>query len=601
MDLKNFKHRSTFTALANVVVPSEEDRFVAKASLEPLKGLLPPDVNPDADPDLLYISCNGAVGGLCNKNGDGISNATALAIYGSAKNKYINVEHERDKVVGVILYPGLTRYGTNEPLTAESAAALQEPFNMAFAGVLWKVISPMMSKYIVQQGGSIGQDALAMSWEIAFDSYDIGVGSRNIFDAKVVKAEDPTFSVYEKCLRQNGGKGTDASGKEVFRIINGDAIILGYSVVSNPAAEVKGILPVENAAKPVITVATVESFEEKMQRLARDHEIDLKDPVTLPDGEYRAIRYGYTVEIVGLTSLSCTKHDTKDGVRNTREGAGQPYLVEVKAGRVFYMMQDGKPLRWEAAAQKSEKNNITPSTVSVTLNTPQSMKIETLEQLQSNWAEIRKCETAASVADFVKAIKDGSDKYMADLKAQEELVQNAELAKAANEKRSAELKASLDEVKKELAEVRASQEALQTNQKFQERMASFDETFDLDDEDRAFITKDIKDLDDESFAAYSKKCEKMMAAKKKKAPPAKTDDNDDDADDAKAAKAAEDKAAEMKAALASVKEEADQKKLPNGVAVDEDVAQQMATAFGASMKIDGKTVAERKAARAAKK
>ncbi len=586
MELKDFKYRSTFTALANVVAPTEQDRFIAKASLEPLKGLLPTDVNPDNDPDLLYISCNGAVGGLCNKNGDAVSNATALAINGSAKNKYISVEHDREKVVGVILYPGLTRYGSNEPLTPEVAATLNEPFNMAFAGVLWKVISPMLSKYIVNQGGSIGQDALSMSWEIAFDSYDIGVGSRNIFDAKVVKADDATFGVYEKCLRQNGGKGTDASGKEVFRIINGDAIILGYSVVPNPAAEVKGILPVEKTDTALAGINEIFKLsDEKLKEFSATLFKTAKER-------------GITLEQVD-TAFAVSAQQLAEAMNRTGDAAADAGLaVETLTAAVAAFSQGGPFVK--ASVQKSEEKNITPPIPGVTLNTHQSMKIDSLEQLNSNWAEIRKCETAASVADFVKAIKDGSDKYMADLKAQEDLLKNAELAKAANEKRSAELKASLDEVKKELAEVRSAQQAAETNQKFQERMASFDETFDLDDEDRAFIAKDVKDLDDESFAAYSKKCEKVMAAKKKKAPPFKKGDDkkDDDADDAKAAEL---KAAEIKAALASVKEGDDQKKLPNGVAVDEDVAQQMATAFGASMKIDGKTVAERKAARTAKK
>lgn len=233
------------------------------------------------------------------------------------------------------------------------------------------------------------------------------------------------------------------------------------------------------------------------------------------------------------------------------------------------------------------------------------MKIETVEQLTANWEEIRKLETAASVADFVKAIKDGSDKYMADLKAQEDLLKNAELAKAANEKRATELQASLEQVQKELAEVRASQEAIQANQKFQERMAAFDEKFDLDDEDRALLTKDIKDLDDDAFAAYAKKCDKLMAAKSKKAKPfekkeEKKEEKETEEECAakKAAAEAAEKDAAIKAAVASIKEIGGQVTLPNGVAVDQDALQQMNAAFGASLKIDGKTVEERKAARA---
>ena len=92
MDLSKYKYSSTFTSTAKVVNPSEQDRFIAKASLAPLKGILPADVNPDDDQDLLYIVANDACSSLMNANGDAISAKTALAIYKSAKNKYINVD-----------------------------------------------------------------------------------------------------------------------------------------------------------------------------------------------------------------------------------------------------------------------------------------------------------------------------------------------------------------------------------------------------------------------------------------------------------------------------------------------------------------------------
>ena len=52
-------------------------------------------------------------------------------------------------------------------------------------------------------------------------------------------------------------------------------------------------------------------------------------------------------------------------------------------------------------------------------------------------------------------------------------------------------------------------------------MASFDEEFDLSDEDRKVLATDIKDLNEESFAAYKNKMAVLMKEKNKAAKKAK--------------------------------------------------------------------------------
>lgn len=593
-----YRYKSTFTSIASVHAPSEDEFKVAKASLEPLRKLLPPGVDPEENPDLLYISAEGAVAGLVNRNGDGITKQAAIAANRSSLNKYINAQHDRDQVIGVVLYPALTKRDTREIVTEEQAAAMEEPFDMSFAGVLWKTVAPMIAKYIVQQGASIGKDVLSMSWEIAFNTYSIGVGSKTISEARIVKADDSTFETYDKMLRQNGGEGKDPSGQAVYRIIDGDAIVLGFGVVVNPAAEVKGILPIEKIA--------VEPTPMSAAAVTIAWEVVAKDAVTIPDGQYDAIYYGYILEIESKTIAM------KNGVRNTREHSPL-YVAEVKNGRIYLsykaetlaLVQSATEDATTAIAvlsQKNEEKTITSSAIGVTLNTANSMKIETIEQLES---ALGKHEAAAAAVDFVKAIHDASEKFAQDARAKEDLLKNADEAKAASEKLAKDLKESLDKVNKTLAEVQASQEAAVANQKFQERMASFDEQFDLDDEDRKLIASDIKDLNDDAFSAYAKKQSKLMCGKaKKKAPaapaPVKTmPDDDNDADAAKAAEEA--KAAEVaKLALASVKEIDGQGKLPNAVVVSEDLKTAMETAFAGSVKIDGETVAERKAKKSKK-
>ncbi|MCV5968665.1 hypothetical protein, partial [Lactococcus petauri] len=84
------------------------------------------------------------------------------------------------------------------------------------------------------------------------------------------------------------------------------------------------------------------------------------------------------------------------------------------------------------------------------------------------------------------------------------------------EKRAAELEVSIAEVRKQLEELTQRALASELAAKYQERMASFEEEFELDDEDSQIIASDIRELSDEAFSAYAKKCKKLMAGKAKK-------------------------------------------------------------------------------------
>jgi hypothetical protein len=522
-------YKSRFIVTAVLEAPAAKT-MLSQASLAPLRAILPADIDPANDPDLLYISCDGALGGVFNKNGDGITAEMAVKIHKTALHKYINLEHDRDKIIGVVLFPALTSIEEHKKLSDEEAMAAGK-FYMSFAGALWKVASPMTTKYINQQGDSTDRDALSISWEIAFDTYSIGVGSRDIASARRVGMEDPSFEIYSKFLRQNGGEGKDTSGQEVFRIIEGDPIVLGYGIVSNPAANVKGILPIHEASQPEIAVEE----PQKQPEPASAQEVVKTEEITI--------------------------------------------------------------------SQKIEEKSINPANACVTSNTRNTMKIEKLEQLASEWMEIRKLESAATVVDFVKAIEDGSREFSKKLEERENALKTAEESKAAAEKALNDTQQIVADLRKELNEVRAAQEAAASAQKYQERMNALDSEFDLDDEDRQLIASDIKGLDDEAFAKYMSKCKKLMGGKAKKKVKA-TDDKDGDdkgksgkhgEEDCEAAKAAAETkaAAEMKAAVASVVEDGSQTPVINTPAVEASLKEQIEAAFGESFKVDGKPVAKK--------
>jgi hypothetical protein len=599
-----YKYKATFTSEAKVINPSEQDRFVAKASLAALRGILPPDINPEDNPDLLYISCNGSVGGLVNRNDDGVTNETAIAINDSMKHKFITTDHDRSKAVGVILYPGFSRFVTNEPLTYEQSAALKEPVNMAFAGVLWKVINPMLAKYI-RNNADDSADSLSMSWEISFNSYSIAVGSKNLFDARIIKADHPDFAAYDRYLRVNKGEGKDPSGNGVYRIIGDDSLIMGMSIVPNPAAEVKGILPIENikVAEPVNT-----------------HPDDKASDLSQIPPSQRAFLEEQAQSNGGFHLCDITMQD------------GQIHSnIPVIGCRYIPKSIEGSKVASVTICKKSEENNITHSNASVNPDTAITMtKITNLQEFEAVLGKFEgKAAEAAAAIDFVKKIQEFSDKYAADLAAKENIVKTVEAAQAKAEERAKELETKVAEVEAKLAEVEAESSAVAAAQKFQERMAAFDEAFDLDVEDTKIIASDITNLDDEAFAAYMTKSKKLMAAKAKKKK-AKEDDSafnskKDEDDKAKAAKkggkkdpddddedgdeddgekpgnkkddksskaAATDKATKLiQAAIASIVANKGESTVTHGTTqTDPTALEEMTAAFGESFKIDGKAV-----------
>lgn len=563
MDLSRFKYRSTFTSVAKVIVPSDEDRFIAKASLSNLGGLLPAGIKPDENPDMLYIAFEGAVAGLANRNGDAITAQTAIAINDSARYKFISTDHDRDKVVGVIIHPGFSRFGSSEPLTMEEAASLQEPFNMAYVGALWKVVAPMLSKYLYKMGDSTDADSLATSWEIAFNTFSVAVGAKNLFDAKIVKADDPAFKGYEAMLRASGGSGKDAAGNPVYRVIDGEALILGYSIVPNPAAEVKGILPLEKSA-PVET-ATISPASEP-----------LSEPTAEPAISEESTPEKPLAEIIPATAP-----------------------VESAFAPTESLLAAASEKNLSESLIKQKNSGVTHSTL--------TMEIKSLEQLTSQWGDIRKLESAASVETFVKSIEEGSKVYIDKLNLAENTAAELRKTQEETEKRAKELEASLAAVQKQLSEVQAAAESAAASQKFNERMASFDEKFELDSEDRAFISEDIRAIASDNnagFEAYAKKMDRLLCAKKKgmKPPFKKGDEKPGDKKNDKEPDGDGDDKMDAKAAFASVTEIEGQTTVPklNDVVLQDSVNAKMAAAFAGSITINGKTPAQLAADAAAK-
>ena len=171
------------------------------------------------------------------------------------------------------------------------------------------------------------------------------------------------------------------------------------------------------------------------------------------------------------------------------------------------------------------------------------MKITKIEDITDS---LLKEVTASSIVDFVaEELKKANESFLAEKSAQENEL------KAANEK-IATVTAEHDVVKKQveelgqkLATIEAEKEAKAKEEAFNVRMASFDEEFDLSDEDRKVLASDLKDLTEETFSAYKNKMSVLMKEKNKAMKKEKMDKKMKDRSDAQEVKASEEAAQQV--------------------------------------------------------
>ena len=235
---------TTFSSVVKPLVSEEYDKYLALASLVNI-GEFVPNID-DKNIDLLPIAFNAAVANRVNKNGDVIDVNTALAIYEDFINKPINIEHDRGKVIGVILAAGFSEFGTDRPLKKEEVEGSTKPFNITLGGVLWKVVNNNLTHMIERSSDPSSSDyqKISASWELGFSDYNIVVldeNEKNIENGEII-AEEEEIEKLKEYLKGFGGEERLENGKYAYRQVIGDVLPLGIGLTENPAADVKGII-----------------------------------------------------------------------------------------------------------------------------------------------------------------------------------------------------------------------------------------------------------------------------------------------------------------------------------------------------------------------
>ena len=186
--MKNYLYKATFASAIKIIIPTDHDKYLAKASLDNLQQYFNEPINTDENPDLLYIALTSFNGGIINLNDDGVSIATAIELAKKFKNKYIDEEHNKGNVIGNIVNYGFTKHGSNSSITEQEAARSADPINVVLSGYLWRVVNEDLCDLVVEASNTTSPkyNTVSGSWEILFNDYDIVIGQRNIAEGKLI-------------------------------------------------------------------------------------------------------------------------------------------------------------------------------------------------------------------------------------------------------------------------------------------------------------------------------------------------------------------------------------------------------------------------------
>jgi hypothetical protein len=430
--MKTSKYTSIFSSTVRPVVSEEKDKFLSLASMVDLEKFVP-NIDTEKEVDLLPVAFNAFVANRVNKNGDVIDTSTAMEIKDSFVNKPINIEHNRDKIIGTILTTGYSEFGTDKPLTEEEVKDSKGPFNVTLGGILWRVVNPELADYIEDSADPTSENYMnvSASWELGFADYQILAvegDEKNTENAEVINDESSMAEMKDH-LRAFGGKGKLDDGRSVYRQVINDVLPLGIGLTETPAADVAGL-----------------------------------------------------------------------------------------ASKITFVKKEDLPIEQEAVEEKTisqvVKNDVNQNYKgrNMKLNSIKDITDESLKEL-----------SASVVSDFIEEqLKEASEKFNED-KTETETALKA--AKDDYDKLSAEhsdVREQLEKLSNSIAELEKEKAERIALDKFNERMASLDEAYELLDEDRQVIATQIKNLDEESFEKYLNDMKVLLSSR------VKTDDPDEE-------------------------------------------------------------------------
>jgi hypothetical protein len=242
--MKEYKYLAKFdNILIQAMVPFDDDKYLAVASIDQLKQYLPSNINLDVNKDLMGIAFDAFVVNRGNKNGHIIGTDVALSMVENFINKPFNIEHNRKVVVGVCTGYGFSEFGSSKPLSYDQIKGSKDPFNVVLSGYIWKIVNPEFADEMLNSSDPSSDKYLSVSasWELGFNEFNIAKGSKNLAESVIIEDTEEILALKDK-LRVFGGNGLSEDGESLFLNLKGSVLPLGIGFTNTPAAEVSGVL-----------------------------------------------------------------------------------------------------------------------------------------------------------------------------------------------------------------------------------------------------------------------------------------------------------------------------------------------------------------------
>jgi predicted nucleic-acid-binding Zn-ribbon protein len=464
--MKDFKYSIKFDGIiVQAMVPFDDDKYLAVASVDQLKQYLPQNVDLDVNRDLMGVAFDAFVVNRGNKNGHIISTDVALAMVENFINKPFNIEHNRKVVVGVCTGYGFSEFGSSKPLTLEEVKAMKDPFNVVLSGYVWKIVNPDFASELVESSDPSSNKYLSVSasWELGFNEFNVAKGNKNLADATIIEKEEDIVELKDR-LKVFGGNGYTEDGEIVLLNLQGNVLPLGIGFTNTPAAEVSGV---------------VISYDKSQA----------EETVKAEEETYICDKCGYK----GSEAEVCPK-------------CGSENYDEIEED------EDEEENEVESSEIKMNKKSVQEENKNVKI----IMQLKNIDDITEDSIK----EVAASqVREFISnRIADLAKEWQSKVEEKETALQAAEDQISALKTDLEAIKADSEKVKEEFSKIQEDLKAKEIEANFQRRMALLDEEFDLTDEDRSIIAEDLNAIEnDEQFEKWYKKFSTFAAAKKKAA------------------------------------------------------------------------------------
>ena len=189
-------------------------------------------------------------------------------------------------------------------------------------------------------------------------------------------------------------------------------------------------------------------------------------------------------------------------------------LTENPAADVKGVLVASEDTQIEAEVAEQNEEKISQNTkTNVSIQKVEAMKIENITDINDESLQTLK---ASAIHEYIQeSLKDASEKFTSEKQEKEDALAEANEKHEGLLKEHETLKAELESVKEKLASLETEKVEREMLEQFNQRMASFDERYDLTDEDRKVLASQIKDLTEEDFASFDQNMTVLLSSKVK--------------------------------------------------------------------------------------